>query len=336
LLLARADLVPALAGAVHEITGRCGGFIDVTSEKPAAERDGLAPSAPADELPPLNGRDRAIVDALQEIQGARVEGFTKSYSGNFKTRYARSQEGLNAPKWLASQWAQMAEKAGRNDVRVELVDPPQGYEQHSVRITFPGEDARAPIVLMGAHLDSINRGGDEAPGADDDASGIGALTETYRVLLLKGFKPRVTVQLFGYAAEELGLLGSRAIAERYQAENIAVRAAFQLDMVGYPGKTNAVTFITDHVDEKLTLWTQQLYGLYVGGDVKETRCGYACSDHASWSRYGYAAVFPFESTFEDMNHRIHSPRDVWDDQLDASHAAKFAKLAYAFLVELSR
>ena len=53
----------------------------------------------------------------------------------------------------------------------------------------------------------------DAPGADDDASGIATLTEVIRVALANGWKPKRTVKFMGYAAEEVGLRGSNAIAQ---------------------------------------------------------------------------------------------------------------------------
>jgi len=67
----------------------------------------------------------------------------------------------------------------------------------------------------------------------------------------------------------------------------------------------------------------------------ETECGYACSDHASWTRNGYPSAFPFEARFEDFNPSIHSPQDLVQN-LDTSgaHQARFAKLAAEFAIEL--
>lgn len=329
-ILVPESLVGQLSGKLHEATGRCGGFIDVTNEssKPRIR------IAARDPLPRLGGKDPVIASMVSSVRADNLRGFVNMYSGKFKTRHARSKEGEEAPKWLREGWAKMAERAGRSDVKVELV--PGAYNQNSVRITIPGKDASAPIVVLGAHLDSITlQGGATAPGADDDASGISALTEAYRVLLASDFHPNRTVQIFGYAAEELGLLGSRVIAEHYSQKGYKVRGALQLDMVAFAGKSKAVTFMTDYVDKQLTLWTEQVYGTYVGGPVKEDRCGYACSDHASWTRYNYPSVMPFESPFDEMNQRIHTTRDLWDELLDADYAAQFAKLAVAYAAELS-
>jgi leucyl aminopeptidase len=68
-----------------------------------------------------------------------------------------------------------------------------------------------------------------------------------------------------------------------------------------------------------------------------SRCGYGCSDHASWTANGYPASIPFESTMEDINRKIHTAQDTLESAGgDASHAVKFAKLATAFVVEMAK
>jgi leucyl aminopeptidase len=73
---------------------------------------------------------------------------------------------------------------------------------------------------------------------------------------------------------------------------------------------------------------------YVGATIHEDKCGYGCSDHASWFRRGYPAVMPFEAAFDDMNRNIHTTSDVIDSRSDFEHAASFSKLAIAMAVEL--
>ena len=55
-----------------------------------------------------------------------------------------------------------------------------------------------------------------APGADDDGSGIAVLTEVLRIIVMSGYKPEKTVQIMGFAIEEIGLVGSREIASEYK------------------------------------------------------------------------------------------------------------------------
>ena len=59
-------------------------------------------------------------------------------------------------------------------------------------LTIQGTDLPNEVVVLGAHLDSINTSGggsneQVAPGADDDASGIASLTEVIRVALASGW-----------------------------------------------------------------------------------------------------------------------------------------------------
>jgi hypothetical protein len=112
---------------------------------------------------------------------------------------------------------------------------------HNVEATIPaaaGSPYEHEIVLLGAHLDSINKNGDpvsdSAPGLNDDASGIAGVLSAARVLtsLSKGRKPLRTIRFVLFNAEEAGKVGSR----QYVGEPGNVRglvAMFQLDMIGY-------------------------------------------------------------------------------------------------------
>jgi leucyl aminopeptidase len=336
-LLVKSNSIESISRWLHETRGRCGGFMDITDESKKVKIWRGSTEKPQKQLPILGMHEDGVSTAVDDVKAENIESFDKLYSNTFKTRNAKTEEGKKAPVWLMAGWQKMAEEAGRSDIKVSLMPPPSGYEQNSVRIEIPGSDPDAPVIVIGAHLDSINQSGSgaAAPGADDDGSGIATITEVYRVLLKNDLHPKAGVHLFGYAAEELGLLGSRVVAEQYQLHKVNVRAVMQLDMTAYPGETHAVTFMTDFVSKELTQWTEQVFGKYVGGDIKHDRCGYACSDHASWNRYGYPAVMPFEAPMNDMNNRIHSAKDIWDNRLDAEFAAKYAKLGVAFVLELA-
>ena len=326
--------IQILSQIIHKATGHCGGFIDITTESDFNES--IQNKTKRTKLPLLSEKDPLISNAVQSVEALRIEGFDKKYSSEFKTRDARTESGKKAPLWLQSQWKRMAEEAGRTDIKVDLMPAPSGVEQNSVRISIPGSSNSNEIVVLGGHLDSINAYSGSAPGSDDDGSGIAALTEVFRILLKHNIHPQKEIQIFGYAAEELGLLGSRLIAESYSKKNLTLIGALQLDMVAYPGDDHNVTFITDNVSKELTQWTEQIYGMYVGTNIQRERCGYACSDHASWNRYGFRSVMPFESKMDEMNPRIHSAKDIWDNKLDAEYASLFSKLGVAFAIELSK
>jgi leucyl aminopeptidase len=92
--------------------------------------------------------------------------------------------------------------------------------------------------------------------------------------------------------------------------------------------------IDDYVDKNLSAYLGKLIDTYVKQPIKHTRCGYACSDHASWTQGGYAAAIPAESAYEDTNPSIHSSQDTMD-KLSLSHMTDYLKLATAFAVEMA-
>jgi carboxypeptidase Q len=76
---------------------------------------------------------------------------------------------------------------------------------------IPGSDLADEVVIMGAHLDSYPYAG----GATDNATGAAAMMEAVRAIQTLGLKPRRTIRVALWAAEEQGLLGSRAYVQRH-------------------------------------------------------------------------------------------------------------------------
>ena len=100
--------------------------------------------------------------------------------------------------------------------------------------TPPGFDARDPHLVVGAHLDTVP----QAPGAEDNASGIGVLLATAEAIA--GRRTRLPVVLVAFGAEEPRgstdadhHYGSRAyVASLGPAQRRAVRGMISLDRVG--------------------------------------------------------------------------------------------------------
>lgn len=90
------------------------------------------------------------------------------------------------------------------------------------------------VIVMTAHLDS--RASDvmdaerEAPGADDDASGVAALIEVAR--LLARTDNRATLVFAALSGEEQGLYGGKLLAEYALAQGWQVEADLNNDIVG--------------------------------------------------------------------------------------------------------
>eukprot|EP01092_Planopodium_desertum_P016392 TRINITY_DN915_c0_g1_i1.p1 TRINITY_DN915_c0_g1~~TRINITY_DN915_c0_g1_i1.p1 ORF type:complete len:384 (-),score=70.74 TRINITY_DN915_c0_g1_i1:109-1260(-) len=209
------------------------------------------------------------------------------------------------------------------------------WTQPSVIARIPGTTCSSQIVILSAHQDSIVSGmtpGKRSPGADDDASGSSAITEIFRVLVSDPtFVPERSIEFHWYAAEEVGLRGSQAVADSYKAASAVVVGDMQLDMVGY--RDGLPAFVTDYVSSSLTTFATNLAAEYTETAWTTTVCGYGCSDHASWTKAAYPSIFPFETLFPRSNSKIHTANDLLSN-LDSTLALNFVQLGVAFAVEL--
>ena len=321
----------ALSEQMHVVHRRCGGFLlhDDADDarlalRPVLRRVGPPVDYTLDDAPAVEAAV-AVLDAAEIVA-------TITHLSSYQNRYYSSPTGAAASDWLAERWTGLA----RAGVTVEQVD--HGYPQRSVVLTIPGHGELAEeVVVLGAHLDSIAQGGPNstAPGADDDASGVAVLTETARVLLAAEYYPARTIKLIAYAAEEIGLRGSQAIANDHRDRGVAVAGVLQLDMTSFRGSEEQIWLMQDYTDDGQNAFVADLIDTYVGATWATDECGYGCSDHASWHRAGFPASMPFEARVGDHNPAIHTSNDTLDTiDPDGTNALVFARLAAAFAVEL--
>jgi carboxypeptidase Q len=85
---------------------------------------------------------------------------------------------------------------------------------YNVIAEIPGSDLKDEIVMIGAHLDSWHGGA----GATDNGTGVATCMEAMRILKSLDLKPRRTIRIGLWGAEEQGLLGSRAYVKQHFGE----------------------------------------------------------------------------------------------------------------------
>jgi len=261
---------------------------------------------------------------------------------SFRTRYYRSDTGKQSQQWLLSKISQITAEWGSESLQklISVTEFPHLWGQNTIIVRINGSSTTDDsVIVIGAHQDSTNMWPFlPAPGADDDGSGSVSILESYRALIAADFHPVRTIEFHWYSAEEGGLLGSQAVAEDYETRSVNVLAMSQFDMTAWVkrGTKEEVGIITDFTDASLTEFNMQLVEMYLDIPYVETKCGYACSDHASWGKAGYPSSFTIESKFENSNKNIHSANDRIDisPEFSFSHMLEFSKLAVAFAVEL--
>ena len=345
----RADRLGEISHYVHANERRCGGYFAFPSRAQAdafVSADRAKQAMTKSLLAGYTLDNQATVSRwLPQVQEQRLYD-TINHLSSYRNRYFASSHGRTSAEWIRDHWQSLA--AGRSDVTTELFTACTNCStQPSVILTIRGWDLPNDVVVLGAHLDSINGStpydpNQHAPGADDDASGIATLTETLRIALADGWQPRRTVKFMGYAAEEVGLRGSNAIAQSFRASGVNVVSVLQVDMTNY--KSGAVTdmkLISDYSNTNLKTFFITLFDTYLapmGLTRGSVACGYACSDHASWTNAGYPAAMMFEAGDPGGSFPyIHTPYDTLATMGEsAQHSVKFTQFALAYLAETAK
>ncbi len=123
---------------------------------------------------------------------------------------------------LSTPDATLIERLARRGqpIRLKLLLTPKMIgerESGNVIAEVPGTDPGAGIVLVGGHLDSWDLG----TGAIDDASGVAITAAAAKRIMDSGQRPRRTIRVVWFGAEEVGGFGGKAYAQRHGSERHA-------------------------------------------------------------------------------------------------------------------
>ena len=93
----------------------------------------------------------------------------------------------------------------------------EGGHSGNVIAEMPGRDPKAPILLIGGHLDSW----DLATGAIDDGAGVAIMTAAAKHIMDAG-RPLRTIRVVWFGAEEPGGFGGAALAKAHSTDRYAI------------------------------------------------------------------------------------------------------------------
>jgi len=214
-----------------------------------------------------------------------------------------------------------------------------------------------PRIVVGAHYDAAN----DAPGADDDASGIAGLLELSR--MLGEDVPKMHVELVAYTLEEPPYYATEHMGSVHHAKSLAdakadVRAMISLEMIGYfsdakdsqsfpiaplrllyPTTGNFIAVVghtgeSDLVREvKASMMGATDLPVYSLNGPKIVQ-GVDWSDHRSYWSLGYHAVMITDTSFL-RNVRYHTMQDT-PDTLDYPRMAKVVEGTFQAMHSLAR
>ncbi|KAI8901494.1 hypothetical protein BC833DRAFT_577358 [Globomyces pollinis-pini] len=323
----------------------------------AAMKAGRVQAVPsASKFPSALAQQPLVNDLISSISQDSIQGFVNKLT-QFPERHYQSQNGVDSAKWLFDQATALQSVISPDTVLTVRFFNHTQWKQPSVIVRLEPKKlpAASDIVIIGAHFDTLTYvkgtrrlykgGAGNNPGADDCASGASIVYETLRVLATKKFIPYRPLEFHWYAAEEVGLKGSDAIAKDYSTRKVSVFTYLNLDQSGYlpAGVTESIGVMTDYVSDAATAFlklTLEAYTTVPKKNIVNTACGYACTDHASWHAYGFNAALAAESTFEKSftyNDQVNADGSFLDtvSVLNYGHITQFIRNSIGYLVELS-
>ena len=181
---------------------------------------------------------------LPKPSPARLKSTVATLVG-FGTRHTMSsatdpKRGIGAARtWAASEFDRISRDCG-GCIKVERISrtfdgprAPDGVVVEDVLGIQPGRDPNR-VVIIGGHIDSrvtdVMDFTSDAPGANDDASGVAVVMEAARLLSKRKYD--ATIVYVAFSAEEQGLWGSQLLAETVKARGWQVTAMLNNDIVG--------------------------------------------------------------------------------------------------------
>jgi Peptidase family M28/Fibronectin type III domain len=194
------------------------------------------------------GGERSASALLREIRTENVERSIRTLAG-FGTRHTLSAQddpvrGIGAARdWIYDEFTRHAQASGGR-MTVELqsfiqeAGPriPQPTRITNVVATLRGTDPASAdrMYVVSGHYDSrcsdVLDAECDAPGANDDASGVAAVLELARVMAKRKFE--ATIVFMAVAGEEQGLFGSTYYAEQAKQQGLNVAGMFTNDIIG--------------------------------------------------------------------------------------------------------
>ena len=167
-------------------------------------------------------------------------------------------------------------------------------------------------VVCGSHFDSFSwsaMSGGQAPGADDNATGVASVLESARILTQYEFE--YSIVYCAYGCEEMGLYGSGAYATRCQQEGMDIIGYFNNDMNGYLyGDQIHIDCIYPNSVEPIGTYYMNVGSVYYPElPIRHIHFDDGDSDHTSFNNHGYMGIYPFEDSL-NYSPYIHTTSDV--------------------------
>ncbi len=272
-------------------------------------------------FPATTPQQSFIESVVYHISEKTVEYYLSNLL-SFAPRYTGTENCRKAEEWAYREFLKMGLKAEFFEWEMEK------FADRNVIATLPGKTNYTIIVC--AHIDTV----EDAPGADDDGSGVAAVLAIAKALRYYNFANTIKFVLF--SGEEVGTYGSYNYARHMYEKGEKIIGVFMLDMVGYATTGKGGRYIrifkphrSDELVENIKS-TAERYKDILDMEI-EVVPNYPGSDHEAFVEYGYDAIFA--AHYEGYPYG-HTPEDSID-KINFTYEMKVARLFAAVVAEMA-
>ena len=192
-------------------------------------------------------KDPVIEQMCAAVSSDSLENYIRSMvafgTRNTLSTQSQTNRGIGAARvWVLNKFLEFGKGNSRFSAIIDTTTlAPDGRRVNrslvlgNVMATLKGTDANDKrVFIISGHLDAMRTNvmdsvGD-APGANDDASGVAAVLECARIMSKKSFP--ATIIFMAVSGEEQGLLGANYFADKSKLDNVAIEAVLNNDIMG--------------------------------------------------------------------------------------------------------
>jgi hypothetical protein len=267
-----------------------------------------------------------------QIAGGDSEGSPRAKNGAREMWRVGGDAGLFSSRRLSAPVVWAAQTLADS-----LLSAAQAGDTISLDVTRQGSDRSANVialcqgsdpqleneyVVIGAHYDHVGSDGEGRiwNGADDNASGTAAVLAMARALEALTVKPKRSIVLAAWSAEERGLIGSRAFADAAPIPFDRMAAYVNLDMISRNDPKSIQVLTASDDLEQLARERVTAQGMTAAAGNTQYL---AQSDTLPFIQHRVPTLFFFSGEHEDYHRATDDPAKI-----DAAKAARVAQAAW--------
>ncbi len=272
---------------------------------------------------------RSLMDAV-EIENLRM---TVQHLQDYERRQWSTTQAYEAGQWIYQQFENLG-----LDVEEFPFDYKGNPSSPNIIATQWGTKYPDKYIVCGSHYDSerAGDGGQECPGADDNATGVATVLETAKILSEYSFE--YSIIYCSFSAEEIGLIGSEAYASFCAEMGYDIIGYFNNDMNGYlhPGNEIHIDLIYPDNVAAIGDYYTNVAGVYFPEmQVRHIEFNSGDSDHTSFNNNGFMGIYPFEDK-DNYSPYIHTLEDVIGTSVNSfEQSERFTQMNIACVATLA-